>query len=270
MRRSHEVAVDPLKGTTMRLLTTLAAALALSTSLTATTTRSADACGGRYEPPAPRMLLVSSHGIHHGPRWSTRAFAVLETGVELGANPKWQPLAPMTYDATRILPLSRLAKPMELTLVGSSGTRVVKTDKQHALSQDFHIGFDQTRAALELPVKRNERFTIALAGRVDDAKWFELAFQQGTAAEDWWLAQQGYENVESVSVQPIAGTELQVVVFYVDGKPGFAARQGDQLIGGSSGQPLGVVSTGGRMFVVANFAHQIRGIELQPVTAPKA
>ena len=113
----------------------LVAGLLATTTLT---TSVASACGGYIQvDPAPRVLAVSSHSVLKGERWTHRAFVVLEQSLQPAAEKLWALLAPGTYDATRIKLLSRLAQPVEVTLVGPSGARVVKTDKQVGLTGSF-------------------------------------------------------------------------------------------------------------------------------------
>lgn len=249
----------------MRFLPPLLAALLATTTIT---TSVAFACGDpRPVDPAPRVLAVSTHGfVGTHERWTHRAFVVLEKSIDADDS-AWKWLAPATYDATHILMMSRLATPMELTLVGPSGTRVVKADKQVALSRTWGIGVGQKRLALEVPVGNRDRFSVAIAGRATDATWRELGDSQESAAATWWLQQQGITNPQYVRVQTIAGTAFELVEYYKDGMAHVVARGGDRELGlAADASPLGAVTTAGRTFVVFSMTGQIGLLELPATT----
>src|SRR5512140_2069099 len=122
----------------MRLLTSLAATLALSSAFVP----DAPACG--FDP-RPAALRVTSHFI---PGAGTRSFVVIGDAPTL-AESAWRQLAPSSYDGTRIADLPELAAPYELTLVGPSGTRHVSTTHEVALAGDWIAG-SAPHAALEI------------------------------------------------------------------------------------------------------------------------
>jgi hypothetical protein len=216
----------------MRFLPHLFAAVLATTTLSA---QVASACGGYVaRNPAPRVLAVSSHSVPTSKaqrRWINRTFVVLEQSIDAD-DAAWQWLAPYTYDTTHILTMARLATPMEVTLVGPGGARVVKTDKQVALSRDWHIGHDQKRVALEVPVGQRDRFEIAIAGRVTDAKWHELGDGSVSAATQWRLT----------------------------GQLGLAA----------DATPLGALTAAGRTYVVYSLNHQLGLLEVPATVLTKA
>jgi hypothetical protein len=236
----------------MRFLPHLLAAVLTTTTLLP---QIAAACGGPYADynPAPRVLAVSSHSVpakNDGQHWIRRAFVVLEKSIDAD-DKAWQWLAPYTYDPTHILTMSRLETPMEVTLVGPRGARVVKADRQVALSRDWHIGHDQKRLALEVPIGEHDQFAVAIAGRATDARWHEIGDRKHSAATVWWLQKQGIKNAEYVRVQHIAGLTLDFVEYYADGLTHIIARDGDRQVGLAADANLrGAVTTAGRTFAV--------------------
>jgi hypothetical protein len=248
----------------MRFISSLLVATLAATTLT---TSVAAACGGYVRvDTAPRVLAVSTHGLMANGRWTNRSFVVLEQAPDLAADAPWKQLAPHSYDATRIVALARLASPMEVTLVGPSGARVVKTSKQVALSRSWQIGFDKTRVALEVPVQNNDRFTIAIAGRATDAKWRELEYAESSATTTWWLRTQGIKNAAYATLATVQGTDYEVVAFSQDDKSQLLVRQGDVQITAAIGHAVGAVTTNGRMFLVINNDGQLGTIELPAIT----
>jgi len=251
----------------MRLLPALLATLLASTTVIQT----AAACGGYVEiNPAPRVLAVSTHSMMIKDRWGERAFIVLEQSAHIEGNAKWQALAPGTYDGTQIMTLAPLAKPIEATLVGPSGTRVVKTDKQVALGRSWQIGWDQRRVALEVPLEDKDQFSIAIAGRAADATWHALDYSEAPASTKWWLAKLGVKPDGYVGLRAIDGTQLEVVEYSTASTTQFVVRQNDNTIGAAQGSALGAVTTGGRTFLVYSINHQIGLLELPAASVPAA
>ncbi|HEY5920980.1 MAG TPA: hypothetical protein VIV11_04885 [Kofleriaceae bacterium] len=249
----------------MRLISSLLVATLAATTLT---TSIAAACGGYVRvDPAPRVLTVSTHGVNANGKWTQRSFVVLEQKLELADDAKWRMLAPRTYDATRILMLARLAKPMEVTLVGPSGARVVQTDKQVALTQSWHIGLDETRPALEVPVGDSDRFEIAIAGRALDAKWRELDYVHAQAAAAKWLTARGINDADYPTLAKLKNTELEIVSFSKDGVSQLMVRQGNVFVTGMAGAAVGAVTTKGRTFLVVKRDAQLATLELPAATA---
>lgn len=253
----------------MRFLPHLLAAVLATTTLS---TSIADACGGYVRvDPAPRVLAVSSHGLRQSERWTQRAFVVLEQTIKPEGNKHWNLLAPGTYDSTQIMALSRLATPMEVTLVGPSGARVVKTDKQFALTHVLYFAWDQTRVGLEVPLKADERFTVAIAGRATDATWGEIEYHEGTAATRWWLERQGIKDAQHVGLRTIKSMSFDIVEYSQGDTTHFAVRDGDRTVGlAANGRVLGSVTTKGRSFIVFDTDGQIGLLELPKVSSSNA
>jgi hypothetical protein len=240
------------------VLVTALAATTLSTSIAA-------ACGGYVRvDPAPYTLGVTTHGLMEKGKWTQRGFVVLDQKVELDAK-AWKRLAPGTYDGTHIAFVAPREQPLELTLLGPSGTRVIKTAKQVALSRSWQISTDQSRLALEIPALKDAQFTIALIGRATDAKWQELPYEQGTAATSWWLDKHGVKDAEYVSVRRISA-DLDIVEYSKDGTSGFSVRQGDEEVGVGVGVVQGAFTTKGRAFLSVKTQGQLATLEL-PATA---
>ncbi len=253
----------------MRFLPHLLAAVLATTTVT---TSIADACGGYVRvDPAPRVLAVSTHTLFGNERHRSRAFVVLEQSIKSDGNNLWELLAPGSYDSTRIKALSRLATPMELTLVGPSGPRVVKTDKQFALTHLLYFAWNDARIGLEVPVKRGEHFTVAIAGRADDATWGEVEYHEGTAATTWWLGQQGIKDAQYVGLRTIEGMAFDIVEYSQGDTNHFVVRDGDRTVGlAANGRVLGSVTTKGRSFLVFDTHGQIGLLELPKVSLSQA
>ena len=251
----------------MRFLPQLLAAVLATTTVS---TSIAVACGGYVRvDPAPRVLAVSTHTSFDGPRSSTRAF--VELHLLLDAKTPWQRVAPRSYDNAQIFTMSPLAKPMEVTLVGPSGARVIKTAKQVALKGSWQIGWDKRRIALEAPVKQGERFAIAIAGRAADATWGETEYHEGTAATTWWLGQQGIKDVQYVGLRTIKDMAFDIVEYSQGDTNHFVVRDGDRTVGlAANGRVLGSVTTKGRSFLVFDTHGQIGLLELPKVSLSQA
>lgn len=250
----------------MRILPQLLVTVFATTTLT---TEIAAACGDYVQvDPAPRVLAISTHYVLDGERSTNRAFVVLERSIEPQRDKQWDLLAPGTFDTTRFLVLPRLASPMEVTLVGPSGTRLVQTDKQVALAGGWQIGFDQTRVALEVPVQANEQFAVAIAGRATDARWHVVDYhEQPTAQTKWWLQKHGIEGVEYVVLRTIRDMPFDLVEYSQGGTTRFIVRDRGRTSGlAANGSVLGAVTTKGRSFIVFTLNSQIGLLELPKAT----
>lgn len=252
----------------MRLLPALLATLLASTTVIQT----AAACGGGdFRPPQPRVLAVSTHGMMIRDHWGSRSFIVLEQPLKvLGDGGTWKALAPGTYDGTQIKTLAALPSALEVTLVGASGTRVVKTAKQVGLSRSWQIGWDQQRVALEVPVRDEDQFSIAIVGRATDAKWHELSYSEAPASTKWWLGKRRVGDTSYVGLRTMQGSSAEIIQFDLGGTSQFVVRDGDAELGAAVGQPLGIVTTGGRSFVAFSANHQVGLLELPASAAPAA
>jgi hypothetical protein len=160
----------------MRLL---AAFSALALACSPLTTHVAEACGN-YEAirRAPRAMLVSSHhtsaedGAGHW-TFGRRAFVVFGMTHEVSGTWGWPLVAPMTYDNTRIMP-GGTTTAQTITLVGPSGTRIVKTPAQHVMLASVFFTRDTVADAAELKLRNGDEFEIALEGAQSNASWENL------------------------------------------------------------------------------------------------
>jgi hypothetical protein len=218
----------------MRFATCLLAALLTATTLT---TQIAAACGGSYESVRrpPQLMVLSSHHVYSKPDGDVpsstrRTFAITRANLDVGADAAWERLAPMTYDYTDVLSLANLTSPMTVTVVGESGTRVVRSNTRVALKNAMFIS-GSLFEGVELPLASEDRFEIALAGSHRDAVWHDL------------VGSYTYTN-------RIAGTNLSATHSYDDGKPMVALRAGKQDLGSYEGYVVGAVDVGGARYVV--------------------
>jgi hypothetical protein len=248
----------------MRLLPALLSALLVSATLTS---QIAHACGGYSDiKPRPRVLAMSNHGVVDSERWSHRSFIVLEQTAQIDDKTRWEMIAPGTFDPTSIITLAPLATPLEVTLVGPAGARVVKTDKQVVLGRSWDIGWDKARIALEVPTDEKHQFSIAIVGRASDATWHELDYKTAPASVRWSLGKL-VADAESVALRTTQDTGFDIVEYFVNGNAQFVVRQGGTAIESASGSPLGMVTTKGRTFVVFSVDHQIGLLELPAAAA---
>jgi len=128
-------------------------------AVSAMPTRPADACGSYT--PEPQVMMVSSHQLlHTDGRARRRAFIILGEAAPEGL--AWTRLAPGTYDGTQIASAPLLAEAAELTLVGPSGTRIVKLRKQVYLAAAWR--WSQPMVALEVELGPRDDFRAALWG----------------------------------------------------------------------------------------------------------
>ena len=132
------------------LLFSLAASLAAATAITP----NADACFNAIQ---PEVLGVSDH-------FGRGAFVVLDAPAP--ASVQWRQLWPHSYDSTSIADAPALVAPVEVVLIGTSGTRSIKTSRVVYLRPAW--GFDgKAHLALEVDLAKGERLMNArLAGRM--------------------------------------------------------------------------------------------------------
>jgi hypothetical protein len=250
----------------MRLKSLLTAAVAATLTTATMAPQIAAACGGYVRTnPAPRMLQVSSHRVLAGERWKQRAFVVLEQAFD-GSDATWNMLAPGTFDNTRLVQLPALAAPLEITLVGPSGVRFVKTDKQVALADAFTIGWREKRIAVEVPISEKDQFSIAIVGRAKDARWHDADYREAPASAAWWLGKRGTTNPDFIGLRTLEGTDAEAVEFHQAGSSHFVIRRGDLEVTRAQGSVIGAVTTNGRTFVLYTVNHQLATLEL-PATA---
>ncbi len=203
----------------MRFATCLVAALLSTTTLAAPV---ADACGsyGDYMP-APTVLPVSTHFVFDGdtPASHTqRAFAVINRPLSLGTKQDWQRIEQRSYDATSMIQLASLKKPMTVTLVGKQGARVVRTSAHVALRWAFFR--DAILEAVELPVRNDEQIELAIAGSHRDAVWHDLAgsytFTQKIVDSDIAVTSSHGGDTPKTTIE-VAGLELGAFEGYAIG-----------------------------------------------------
>jgi hypothetical protein len=154
----------------MNLLKCLTALVVAASTVTAAP-QIADACGGSYgaEFLAPRVHLVSQTG--------TRGFIGLGKSTVKLADRDWRRIWPSSYDYTAIAD-QKFAGSRVFTLVGPSGTRVVKSHGTMLVSSTFV--FTAPQNATEVKIGREENFVIALPGENKDARWL-TADELGTS-----------------------------------------------------------------------------------------
>ncbi|HEY5920979.1 MAG TPA: hypothetical protein VIV11_04880 [Kofleriaceae bacterium] len=248
----------------MRFITCLLLTALASITLT---TQIAAACGGYVQvDPAPRLLLMSSHGFHEPGAWRLRTFVLLEEAPQIDDNTVWTPVAPGRYDGPKIAALPRLVTPRAVTLIGPSGVRVVETDQLVAFSKSPHIGLEQIRTAVEVRVGHYEKLPIAVAGRDNDAKWHELGNNTASEATKQWLAKRGIKT-QHVKLQAIQGGKFSVVRYFSNGTAQFLVRQGDREVGRASGNLIGAMMFDGRMLVAYITGGRVATLDL-PAAAP--
>jgi hypothetical protein len=192
--------------------------LSLAAILTSFQTTS-DACG--WVP--PRLSI-------HRVTWHTgqRAFAVLGD-APLVADTDWSQLAPSTYDNTEVAELSPVAA-HELTLVGATDTRVVSARHQVALRHGWQLGDGGPHAALEVPAAG---FTLAIDGKLPDAKWHAMQFT--------------YTHTQHIR-------DLALDVTLADG--GYTISSSGKVLTSGQGSVLGMLDADHQRFVVVE---QTRG-----------
>jgi hypothetical protein len=169
MRRSTASLVERMKGhETMRTPLLIAAAVA-----SLMPTPNAEACGGYGDfLPTPSVMVVSSHAARANPSagFRQRSFVVFGQDAE-AAQLSWRRLAVHSYDSTEIAAMKRLESPVELTIVGETGTRVVKTSRQVALRGSWQ--FEGAKLAVEIDGGVHDR-QFAIVGAGESTSWIGL------------------------------------------------------------------------------------------------
>jgi hypothetical protein len=171
----------------------LAATLAV-TSLVAQP--DADACGGSYGPQAPVLFLVSGH---HG----THNFVLLNQDVDVTAH-AWRILNTDSYDRTSVAAAPVLATPVQLTLLGERGTKVVRTRSQILVQEGLSVDRKPT-VALQVPT--NESFMVATFGNHTDYTWEPIEHVESGLESEAWARSRGLAP-ETVSMNRAGETEL--------------------------------------------------------------
>jgi hypothetical protein len=172
----------------------------------------ADACGPYMQ--EPTIFKLSTH--HRGTQVTglvTRTFVLTGAIDQAQADQmSWQRLGVMSFDLARFATAPDLATPMDVTLIGPGGTKVVSSKRRGFLEG----GFEERKpsSALEIEGLGAHRFTFALKGRHANAKWIAVGDNQAASSADLaWVKKHGVKPVspEYVYVAKLAGTELELV-----------------------------------------------------------
>jgi hypothetical protein len=229
----------------MRSLASFAAVAAVASTIS--TDPAADACG---PPPVPHLLRVSSHVVLHE---SYDAFGRTHSFVlfdELApADAAWRQLAPRSFDTTQIADAPKLDRPLEFTLLGPWGQRVVTTNRRVYLKPELS-GDRTAHVAVEIDAVDRNEVVAAIAGRPSHLVWRTLGKQpQHDIEAVAWLADHGV-RVKYAHVETIADDDTQLVTYYDDGSR-FAIRRGNANLGVHPGVVRGeLVSWGQRLLVL--------------------
>lgn len=214
----------------------------------------ADACGPYV--PEPTIFQLSSHltrtGVDLASR-STRTF-VLTGKIDRAraARLAWQTLAPRSYDHARVALDVDLARPMEVTLIGPAGTKVVSSKRRAFLDQTFVQ--QGPSSALEIDVEPN-KYRFAIKGRHERARWIALDDGIATTTADLaWVKKQGVTPIDPqyVYVGKLAGTQLETISVLAEGSGMVTlVRSGHALYAQLEGSPRGAVEVAGQRYLVA-------------------
>jgi hypothetical protein len=231
--------------------------LASVSALVAGLSTDADACGSYV--PTPRVLQVATPFMRGE---GQRPMTFVLTGEAPTGKPAWTRIAPGTYDYTEVADAPDLARPMEVTLLGPSGTRLVSTARRSFIQHSFVT--HKPSAALEIEVKRGE-FTIALAGRHTGATWLELSNEkEGTAADVAWAKSTGVVPTSlAVYVHRVEGSDLETVAVFTKAGTVTLVRQGKSLIGSFDGYAIGAMAERGERFIIVQ--NQDRDLRAEPL-----
>lgn len=192
----------------------------------------ADACGA---PVRPNLVLISSHRSPATIPNTRRAFAVRGGPADAPVGATWTPLAPQSFDPASIHDLGS-AKRSVLTLVGPSGTRVVKTHTRRLLIQESIAIGHEVHEASEVPVGMDDHFPIAIVGNAKHAKWHEL-------------------EALGLGALPLYAATYR-----------FELLAGSERLGTYDGIALGVLEYGGKRYLVIKDGAYAK-TEILPVTA---
>lgn len=216
-------------------------ALVLLAPVLASLARPADACGPYGF--TPRLMRVSTHFADGG----TRAFVI--TNEKVSDDQPWVLLAPRSYDNASVVDVANPKAPIDVTLVGPAGTKIVSSRERVYLSRTFVSRAPSV--AFEIRAQRGE-FAIAMAGKHADATWIKfLDERDGTAADRAWVEAHGV-SPDHVYVKKLDGTELEAVtVLPKTGETMTFMRRGTEVYGQFEGAVMGGIEATGDRFVVA-------------------
>lgn len=223
----------------------------------------AEACGPYT--PEPTLFKLSTHAVRSGTRLvttTTRTFVLTDTIDRAQADRlAWQPLAPGTYDYARMALAPDLAQPIDLTLIGPGGTKVVSSKRRAFLDRTF--AELQPSSALEVEVERG-KFAFAIAGRHARAKWISLDDRGTTAADLAWVEKQGVTVIDPqyVQVAKLAGTHLVTISVLTKDGMVTMVRSGHALYAQFAGTTRGAVEVDGQRFAVAMVDNAVTAIWL--------
>ena len=224
----------------MRMVTTLVAALVVSTQIAAPV---AEACGG-YVDRTPAMFLVAEH---HG-----RTFVLLGGEVPETAKPAWK-RDRISFDLTLTAPAPALPSAFEFTLAGEKGSRTLASKNQVFLRPVLESKRDMT--ALEIFPKEDEALRIAVAGK-HVASWIEAERTEPGLDVIAWAQKPGFSpplDSRLISVTRIPGADIELITGYStrgEGPATYIRVKGGTPYGGYGGSPLGMVTVDGERFLV--------------------
>lgn len=242
----------------MRNFLYLAAAFALSTAVPETPT--ADACGGGgsygygLSSRAPLTYAVSTHFIPRMQGDRHRAFVAL--GGSAPTDTKWQLLAPMTYDSTKIAP-GPSGAPMTVTLVGAKGSRVITSARYVWLRDSMYMG--GTTLALEFDSKAGEDFEVALRGTQADVKWRELPARSSSKVDADWMRARGLGALGDEAVSTYKTGDLETLTIYDEKSHEILTllRRNNIEISRHLGAPRGIVEVGGSRYIAMAYKRDV-------------
>ncbi|MDX2091629.1 MAG: hypothetical protein SFX73_27460 [Kofleriaceae bacterium] len=224
----------------------VAAALAL-TSLVAQPV--ADACGGSYDSfrprikkRAPALFLVAPH--------AGSTFVLLNQPVDEKAH-TWRRLERRSYDDTMVAPAPMLASPVEITLVGPGGTKIVSARKQVLVKEAFLHGREPT-VAMYVPAGE---FRIAVLGAHAGYAWHELEL---------------VETARTGTKKRHAETELLTTFNETTRTYETQVKQRGWWAGSGAGIALGVITADGIRYAVLQDGAALTTISLGATATPRA
>lgn len=231
----------------------LAAALAV-TSLTAPPT--AEACGGDYaNPPAPVLYLVysDSAGAH--------TFVLLNQPVDEEPH-TWRRVAPKSHNLTRVAEAPALSAPVDLTLVGPAGTKVVSTRTKMLVEPAR--GIDRTPSvALRVP---RGNYAVAAFGAHADYAWEPLVPVGAGPELDTW-SRQVQLPPEELSLTRAGATTM---LTYHDPKTNAyrtEIKHHGWTFGGGTGRALGVLTANGDRYAVIAYGKALTVVRVARATS---
>ena len=209
--------------------------LALSLPLLALTAMPSptDACG--YVTPA--VFLVSTHSF----RGDLAQHALVRIGGVVPERLAWQPMDPMSYDATELAPAPALETAMTVTLVGKDRRRVVSSAKQRFVARD--MWWADAPATTVLDVGDVGDYQLAIRGTHDDATFH--------AAEN-------IAGVDRIALS--GGIVIDAVETAVDDNLRVTLHENGRDVGTYPGRVLGGLDTDGGHYVVIENNGAVRAV----------